>query len=135
MKDERKSVENENLSMELELKEVEVKEDMEEDMFAVFSTWEVIEMKKEHIDSKIDNTKILDDATNSDMFGDDDESFLLQATQSAKVQMVVKKEAKLVVSTRAVNEAEVNKPQPIKMAKLKVEPMVPNPAIAKVQAE
>ena len=38
MKDERKSVENENLSMELELKEVEVKEDMEEDMFAVFST-------------------------------------------------------------------------------------------------
>ena len=92
-------------------------------------------MKKEHIDSKIDNTKILDDATNSDMFGDDDESFLLQATQSAEVQMVVKKEAKLVVSTRAVNEAEVNKPQPIKMAKLKVEPMVPNPAIAKVQAE
>ena len=59
------------------------------------------------------------------MFGDDDESFLLQATQSAEVQMVVKKEAEPVVSTRAVNEAEVTKPQPIKiepaMAKLKVE--------------
>ena len=49
MKDERKSVENENLSMELELKEVEVKEDMEEDMF-----------------------------------DDDEESFLLQATQLLK---------------------------------------------------
>ena len=143
VKDERKSVENgekvcqlkfENLSMELELKEVEVKEDMEEDMFAVdvdlwdtfdFSTGEVIEMKKEHIDSKIDNNEILDDANNSDMFGDDDESFLLQATQSAEVQMVVKKEAEPVVSTRAVKEAEVTKPQPIKiepaMAKLKVE--------------
>ena len=44
MKDDRKSVENGeklcqlkfgNLSMEFELKEVEVKEDMEEDMFAV----------------------------------------------------------------------------------------------------
>ena len=58
MKDERKSVEIgekvcqlkfENLSMELELKEVEVKEDMEEDMF-----------------------------------DDDEESFLLQATQLLK---------------------------------------------------
>ena len=58
MKDERKSVEIgekvcqlkfENLSMELELKEVKVKEDMEEDMF-----------------------------------DDDEESFLLQATQLLK---------------------------------------------------
>ena len=59
MKDERKSVEIgekvcqlkfENLSMELELKEVKVKEDMEEDMF-----------------------------------DDDEESFLLQATQLLKL--------------------------------------------------
>ena len=100
VKDERKSVENgekvcqlkfENLSMELELKEeAEVKEDMEEDMFADdvdlgdtfdFSTAKVIEMKQEHIDSK-KNTEILDDALNSDMFDDNDESFLLQATQA-----------------------------------------------------
>ena len=52
-----------NLSMELELKEeAEIKEDMEEDMFAddvdlgdtfYFSTGEVIEMKKEDKDSKM----------------------------------------------------------------------------------
>ena len=68
------------------------------------------------------------------MFDDDDESFLLQATQAAKVEIVVRKEAGPVVFTRAEKEAVVTKPQPIKiepaMAKLKVEPTVPHPAIA-----
>ena len=59
------------------------------------------------------------------MFGDDDESILLQATQSAEVQMVVKKEAEPVVSTRGVKEAEATKPQPIKI----------EPAMAKLKAE
>merc|ERR1719318_1573226 len=71
------------------------------------------------------------------MFDDDDESFLLQATQAAEVEMVVKKEP--VVGTRAVKEAVVTKPHTIKIepvvAKLKVEPTVPHPAIARVQAE
>merc|ERR1719470_361338 len=130
--------------MELPLKE-EVKEDMDEDMFGDvdlgdtfnFSTGEVVEMKNEQIDLKNDNAEILDDALNSDMFDDDDESFLLQATQAAEVEMVVKKEP--VVGTRAVREAVVTKPQPIKIepvvAKLKVESTVPHPAITRVQAE
>ena len=46
-----------------------------------FSNGKVIEIKKEHIDSK-KNTEILDDTRNSDMFDDNDESFLLQATQA-----------------------------------------------------
>ena len=62
----------------------------------------------------------------------------MQATQSAEVQMVVKKEVDPVVSTRIVKEAEMTKPQPIKiepsMAKLNVEPTVPNHAIATLQA-
>ena len=58
---------------------------------------------------------------------------------AAEVDMVVKKEAAHVVSTRAVKEAVVTKPQPIKiepaMAKLNVEPTVPNHAIARLQSE
>merc|ERR1719318_2410222 len=134
----------ENLSMELELKEEEVKEDMDEDMFGDdvdlgdtfnFSTGEVVEMKNEQIDLKNENAEILDDALNSDMFDDDDESFLLQATQAAEVEMVVKKDS--VVGTRAVKEAAVTKPHPIKIEPVvaKLEPTVPHPAIARVQAE
>merc|ERR1719318_2320458 len=134
----------ENLSMELELKEEEVKEDMDEDMFGDdvdlgdtfnFSTGEVVEMKNEQIDLKNENAEILDDALNSDMFDDDDESFLLQATQAAEVEMVVKKEP--VVGTRAVKEVAVTKPHTIKIEPVvaKLEPTVPHPAIARVQAE
>ena len=54
-----------------------------EDMFADdvdlwdtfdFGTGEVVEVKKEETDSKVENTQILDNALNSDMFDDDDEA-------------------------------------------------------------
>ena len=54
-----------------------------EDMFADdvdlgdtfdFSTGEVVEVKKEETNSTVDNTQILDNALNSDMFDNDDEA-------------------------------------------------------------
>ena len=66
----------------MELKE-EVKGDTKEDMFADdvdlgdtfdFSTGEVVEVKKEETNSTVDNTQILDNALNSDMFDNDDEA-------------------------------------------------------------
>ena len=80
-----------------------------EDMFADdvdlgdtfdFSTGEVVEVKKEETNSTVDITQILDNALNSDMFDDDDESLLFQANQAAEVEMVVKKEP-AVVATRS----------------------------------
>jgi len=144
----------ENLSMEMELKE-EVKNDTEEDMFADeidlgdsfnLSTGEVVKQNLEN-EIKIDDTKLLDDAINSDdmMFDDDDESFLLQATQAADLVLVEKKESVAASSKtdRTVPpkalKREVAVTQPLKrepsMPKMKLGPVVSHPAIARVQAE
>jgi len=129
----------ENLSMEMESKE-EVKNDTEEDMFA-----DEIDLGDTFNEIIIDDTKLLDDAINSEdmMFDDDDESFLLQATQAADLEMVEKKESVAVSSKtdRTVPPKAVKREVAVTQA-MKREPWMPkmerlvsHPAIARVQAE
>ena len=75
----------------------EVKGETEEDMFADdvdlwdtfdFGTGEVVEVKKEETDSKVENTQILDNALNSDMFDDNDEAAEVFSIKNCRIQIL-----------------------------------------------
>merc|ERR1719186_1126029 len=95
----------ENLSME---RTEETKEEEADDMFADdfelgdtldFGVEEEIVLNKVNTDLVKDNSDMLDKALDSDMFDDDDESFLLQATQAAETDLVTENVVTALIKT------------------------------------
>merc|ERR1719186_640670 len=152
----------ENLSME---RTEETKEEEADDMFADdfelgdtldFGVEEEIVLNKVNTDSVKDNSDMLDKVLDSDMFDDDDESFLLQATQAAETDLVTENVVTALIKTEqtfkpsAVHRTDTSvkqgpqvvvgnvrretaaKQEPVKM---KTEPKVTHLAISRVQAQ
>jgi len=156
----------ENFSM--ELKE-ETKEEEADDMFADdfdlgdtldFGVEEEITVNKINTHSVKDNGDMLDTALDNDMFDDDDESFLLQATQAAETDLVSENVERAVIKTEQTSKPSVvhhavtrvkQRPQEVvgnvgiektfnqtarqEPVKMKTEPVVTHPAISRVQAQ
>jgi len=151
-----------NLSME---RKEETKEEEADDMFADdfelgdtldFGVEEEIVLNKVNTDLVKDNSDMLDKALDSDMFDDDDESFLLQATQAAETDLVTENVVTALIKTEqtfkpsAVHRTDTSvkqgpqvvvgnvrreiaaKQEPVKM---KTEPKVTHLAISRVQAQ
>merc|ERR1719186_2540586 len=150
-----------NLSME---RKEETKEEEADDMFADdfelgdtldFGVEEEIVLNKVNTDSVKDNSDLLDKALDSGLFDDDDESFLLQATQAAETDLVTENVVTALIKTEqtfkpsAVHRTDTSVKQgplgivgnvrrdiatkvPVKM---ETEPKVTHLAISRVQAQ
>eukprot|EP00092_Neocalanus_flemingeri_P029751 GFUD01032299.1.p1 GENE.GFUD01032299.1~~GFUD01032299.1.p1 ORF type:complete len:554 (+),score=169.48 GFUD01032299.1:109-1770(+) len=158
-------LEMENLSMERDEKCNDEAEDMFADDIDLGDTMDfgVHEECKTGLDSSVkDNCEILDTAIDNDLFNDDDESFLLQATQAAEMDKVMKvepvnndlllkfPEKETVVATNpkasvkqvpvmstgiVKNEKTFHKPVQKDPVKLKIEPVMTHPAISRMQEQ
>eukprot|EP00092_Neocalanus_flemingeri_P102627 GFUD01131269.1.p1 GENE.GFUD01131269.1~~GFUD01131269.1.p1 ORF type:complete len:534 (+),score=158.58 GFUD01131269.1:109-1710(+) len=158
-------LEMENLSMERDEKCSDEAEDMFADDIDLGDTMDfgVHEECVTGLDSSVkDNCEILDTAIDNDLFNDDDESFLLQATQAAEMDKVMKvepvnndlllkfPEKETVVATNpkasvkqvpvmstgiVKNEKTFHKPVQKDPVKLKIEPVMTHPAISRMQEQ